>query len=498
MELALQVVGLKMTGKLEDAKSVAMRIVGPAGDSSADSNSNNTMSFVSNALALDLNTLLHGRSFGQELERLVIKLLSLLDVNMGTSSHSVSLASAISHQTQSGQTLLHVAAFLRYPALIKFLVMHEIDLDVRDRNGYTALHVAGFVGAKECAKVLIQAGADVEIVDALGKTAQEIASFDLDDLDHIGDEQLPVEEDVDEDESRWGDAEEESEEEIHIRPRNSVVRRTGRLVRREVDPLTSEPSDSDVVTKSKPNAEIAATTTSLDGKALPPPPAIVDEKQAASFLETIHRTLARVQATQQGLMPHLPLPHLPNMPGVPWAALNNIPMVFPVYVPWPASFRGDGKREGVVEGVAPEGLDQSPKGSIRALASPQEWRAFWEKWTMQGLLMQQRAVGAEAPTYDPPPMYTPRSTDETGAPAESSGQSKAALVEDSPEETLPVAGPSNVAAVPERLTASRRPEYETVKLTDQEVNAYGYRPAKPQARQLQKKGNANSLLVLIV
>lgn len=103
MELALQVVGLKMTGKLEDAKSVAMRIVGPAGDSSADSNSNNTMSFVSNALALDLNTLLHGRSFGQELERLVIKLLSLLDVNMGTSSHSVSLASAISHQTQSGR-----------------------------------------------------------------------------------------------------------------------------------------------------------------------------------------------------------------------------------------------------------------------------------------------------------------------------------------------------------------------------------------------------------
>jgi uncharacterized protein len=32
MELALQVVGLKMTGKLEDAKSIAMRIVGPANE----------------------------------------------------------------------------------------------------------------------------------------------------------------------------------------------------------------------------------------------------------------------------------------------------------------------------------------------------------------------------------------------------------------------------------------------------------------------------------
>jgi hypothetical protein len=38
MELALQVVGLKTTGKIEDAKNVAMRIVGNAGDPSDSQN----------------------------------------------------------------------------------------------------------------------------------------------------------------------------------------------------------------------------------------------------------------------------------------------------------------------------------------------------------------------------------------------------------------------------------------------------------------------------
>lgn len=498
MELALQVVGLKMTGKLEDAKSVAMRIVGPgpAGDNGSDPN--NTMGFAPNALSLDLQAMLRGSNFGDELEKLVIKLLSLLDVDVESAS-PVSLSSAISFQCQSGQTLLHLATFLHYPSLVRFLVEHGVDLDVRDRNGYTALHVAGFVGARNCARVLIKAGADVEIVDALGKTAQEVASFDLDDLDRSVTDEPALESHIDEEESRWGDGEEETEDEAPIRPRSTHPRRATRSIRREVEVLSSDHSDEDTAAKVLDNA--VDPTTPLNEKKIPPP--IVDEKQAASFMETIQRTLARVQGTQ-GIMPHLPLPHLPNLPGMPgvnWAALNQIPMVFPVYAPWP-TFLGDGKREGTMEGPAPEDLqnpgEQSPKGSIRALASPQEWKSFWEKWMMQGLLMQQRAVGAEAPTYDPPPMYTPRPTGETDVPIAPSAQPEVAStkdMEDEPEEEEPKAGPSNAGAGSERAAVRRRLGYESaVKLTDQEVNAYEYHPAKPQVRQLQKKGEVQLAL----
>ena len=164
MELALQVVGLKMTGKLEDAKSVAMRIVGPPSDDPQGGSAPNGMQqFLSNHLSLDLHPL-RRRGVGDELEQMVLDLLSLLDVPLNRSS-SFSLSSAVSHQTHSGQTLLHLAVFLKYPRLIKFLLRHDIDLDVRDRNGYTALHFAGIVGARECATILVDAGADLEIVN---------------------------------------------------------------------------------------------------------------------------------------------------------------------------------------------------------------------------------------------------------------------------------------------------------------------------------------------
>ncbi|KAI0284073.1 hypothetical protein BC826DRAFT_1109909 [Russula brevipes] len=65
----------------------------------------------------------------------------------------------------------------------------------------------------------------------------------------------------------------------------------------------------------------------------------VDEKQAATFMRMIQRTLALVQS-KDGIIPnmsHLDLPQLlqlPGMPGIPWGAF---PAVFPVYVPWTMS-----------------------------------------------------------------------------------------------------------------------------------------------------------------
>ncbi|KAI0266855.1 hypothetical protein BC834DRAFT_116932 [Gloeopeniophorella convolvens] len=459
MELALQVVGLKMTGKLEDAKSVAMRIVGPANEEGPiSSNAPSAMQLAAESISLDVRSALHHMGPGTGLEKMLIDLLSLLDVQIETPS-KVTLAKAMEHKTPGGQTLLHFAAFLKYPELIGFLLEHEVDKDARDHNGYTALHFASFVGSQECAAILLDAGADVEIVDVHGKTAEELADFSFADLE-------PAESVADE-ESRWGDGEEESEDEIVPRP--VLSRRASRQLRRNIDVMPSSPSDDgehalpEKLRKEKEDA---------DGVV-----AVVDEKQAATFMRAIQRTLARVQP-KDGIIPNMPhlalpqLPQLPGMPAVPWGALPQIPMVFPVYVPWPAALRG--ARGSDTETDAGEA--RAGKGKMRALLTPQEWRATLEKYWL-----------AQGPQVDdePPPVYTPRAEGEGEVEVE--------------EPAAAVAGPSTV--LPERPAPVPRHvgyDYDNGPVPDdQEVNAYEYRPRKKQARQIQNKEDRMLLLFWI-
>ncbi|KAI0051859.1 hypothetical protein FA95DRAFT_144311 [Auriscalpium vulgare] len=466
MELALQVVGLKMTGKLEDAKSVAMRIVGPSGDETQGGMQHGSLMNSFGVSAHDVRSMLHHVGADEELQRMVLDLLSLMDVP-GTPS-GTSLAAAISHPTHSGQTLLHIAVFLKFPLLVKFLVDHAVDVDARDRNGYTALHFAALVDAEECAGILLAAGADQEIVDANGKTAQELASFNLDVLS-VGDAEADVDE---EEESRWGDAEEESEDGLVVRTR--IARR--RTPRRGVDTPASVPSEDEddldsLHLSDKPRKEKADA-----------PDVVVDEKAAATFMHAIQRTLARVQPTQ-GIIPNIPhlMPHLPNLPGmpaVPWGALPQLPMVFPVYVAWPA-FLGD--KRGDRGGLGP----RQPKGTMRALLTPQEWRAFWEKWLSQGT----------GPADDPPPMYTPREKAQAREEAQARGESENVAAPPDPEEDESlVAGPSTL---PSDRVPPRRVGYDSSPIPDQEVNSYAYRPATNQPRQIQKKEDRMLLLFWI-
>ncbi|TFY66358.1 hypothetical protein EVG20_g4731 [Dentipellis fragilis] len=457
MELALQVVGLKMTGKLEDAKSVAMRIVGPTGGDSQGGGDAGQGS--SNMLSYDLGPILARANSSGSLEKKTLELLFLLDLSLETSS-TVSCSDALSHQTHSGQTLLHVATFLKFSCIVRFLAQHGIDLDARDRNGYTALHVAAFVGDRDCARILIGAGADTEIVDGKGKTAEEIASFDFESLEPFDQDYSDASDgEFDEEESRWGDAEESEDEPV---VRNQMVRRA-RIRRRSMEVSVSSTSEDECAQDPSIGKDMR--------KEEPLPVGGVDEKQAATFMNALQRTLAMMQPTQGIIpnMPHLPIPHLPNLPGIgmPWGALPQIPMAFPVDVPWPAFLVE--KRNGTVL------HHEQPRGARRTLWTPQEFRAFWEKWMIQG-----------PPARDddePPPQYTPRAS-ETASPSPAS-----APVEEEEEEEEPVAGPSTAAVAPaaSERQASRRPNYNADPLPDQEVNAYAYRPIQKPARQMPQK-----------
>ncbi|KAG9010186.1 SPT3 Dosage dependent suppressor of Ty-induced promoter mutations-like protein [Tulasnella sp. JGI-2019a] len=214
MELALQVVGLKMTGRIEEAKNVAMRIVGtnsgmdmsgPSQTSNSGGNGNggNQMSLLSRSVhhhspsvsriqsSVDLASMLTPGGSGRQsrdFQSVIIEFLNLMDVELdeetdGASTAAISVMEAISHPNPTGQTLLHLACILGFHRLVSALVSRGIDVDARDRNGFTALHFAAACGRLACARVLVEQGhADLEVVDGRGRSATQVA-FDKDQAD---------------------------------------------------------------------------------------------------------------------------------------------------------------------------------------------------------------------------------------------------------------------------------------------------------------------------
>ncbi|KAJ7838684.1 hypothetical protein B0H13DRAFT_2102825 [Mycena leptocephala] len=440
MELALQVVGLKMTGKIEDAKNVAMRIVGNVGEGSGmqndTTNTNSTDMMQVTSAARTLRPLLLGQTAeNEDFETRIIKFLSILEAPVDLpSSRSIPLSHAISHPAPSGQTLLHLASFL--------------DLDARDRNGYTPLHFAAISDSSACVATLLRAGADLEIVNALGKTPQEVAVcpgvFNVD-SESIG---IPSPEvSGDDDEAHWGDVEADSDDSLPRNPRRLVNRRISRRTtasgkhtpRRVITPRSSTPS------LAKPPE-------------LPGPP-MDDEKQAATFLALIQRTLAQLPAPQLRNLPGLP--QLPEIPAVPWGALPQFPMVFPVLVPWPAFLGGD------APGAEPREGDDETKGlSAVSLRAAQDLRGTWEAWEKWLALA---IAGSARQTEEAPPMYTPRETAPEPSPPSEPARDTDVTAEN-------IASPEPQQEIPPFSRHISRDSPPAV--TEQEVNAFGYVPAE--------------------
>lgn len=130
IELALQVVGIKMNGRLEGAKDIALRIVG--GSTGLDAanvhllqNTAGTTTNRATNLALD------------ELEGLLLKCLDLVDCYVSEYSPNWQLSNA------EGQTMLHLAACLGLNRFTTALIERGSRLDIQDKSGFTALHFAG-------------------------------------------------------------------------------------------------------------------------------------------------------------------------------------------------------------------------------------------------------------------------------------------------------------------------------------------------------------------
>ncbi|CAO3608470.1 unnamed protein product [Mucor hiemalis] len=142
LELALQVVGLKMTGKLQDAKSVAMRIVQGVQQSS--------------------------NSQPQQSSNIQQGLIESLELSNTTDALDLSVTNSCGH------SLLHIAVILGNETLVKTLVnCYPLErkaklLNTQDNNEMTPLHFACQLNSVDMVRLLLHSGCNPSIESKFG------------------------------------------------------------------------------------------------------------------------------------------------------------------------------------------------------------------------------------------------------------------------------------------------------------------------------------------
>ncbi|KAG0670356.1 SPT3 Dosage dependent suppressor of Ty-induced promoter mutations-like protein [Maudiozyma exigua] len=157
IELALQIVGLKMNGKLEDARNIAKRIVG------TNSNGNSPTSMPSTTSSTSSNS---STAAGYtDDESLIVNVLN--SFKLGTKNLNLSVCD------QQGRTLLHHAALKSYHTLMKTLISYGAHVEKPDMFGFTPLHLACIAGDFKTIQMLYEGcHCDPNVVTGNGMTAK--------------------------------------------------------------------------------------------------------------------------------------------------------------------------------------------------------------------------------------------------------------------------------------------------------------------------------------
>lgn len=144
IELALQIVGLKMNGKLEDARNIAKRIVGT--DDNADQNvSPNSVGGNNNGPYM--NSCNTNNNVTDEL--LIVHIIESIKSNLN-----------LSMCDKLGRTLLHLAALKGYNTLVYTLIKNGARINDKDSFGFTPLHFACISGSYTVINMLLNCNAD--------------------------------------------------------------------------------------------------------------------------------------------------------------------------------------------------------------------------------------------------------------------------------------------------------------------------------------------------
>lgn len=162
---ALSVLGHKMTGKMEDVRDLARRIVGD-GPSSWGSSS----SPPSGAAGISNVSGFNAATFGVDVEATLLRCLDLIDLDDSPNMPRLNLRRA------SGQTLLHLACSLGLHRFVAALLARGANPEPRDKGGFTPMHFAALHNHPQIVRRLMLSGADPNVRSLRGYTPSDMAT----------------------------------------------------------------------------------------------------------------------------------------------------------------------------------------------------------------------------------------------------------------------------------------------------------------------------------
>ncbi|KIM23266.1 hypothetical protein M408DRAFT_28061 [Serendipita vermifera MAFF 305830] len=450
MIMALQTLGWQNSGQWQDARSVAMHILGPQNQAMGgmmgmqDVAGSDISSILGGGFNYSNRSNMHARNpasgssrnpaqGSKNVEDVVLRVLR-------SAQHPVTgaISQISTPHPVTGQTLLHLAAALGFSKLVVALIGWKANVQIPDKNGFSPVHFACFYGKTECVDLLVRVGrAHLEGRDCRGRMP----------LDICGTEEVR-------------ELVSELEEEVETRRRKS---RIGSEIESggegDDEGLSwSEAEDDDEDEDRRPAAVSGAKAPQSVTKR------ISRANSAASIAS--HKAISRVATpfrpddslnTMTPIHPNPVPPLAPPSPTSSWGLGRNISM------PWPAAGwqfpnvpampqfgqrRRHGQKGGLEEADAREESEQMFKWMMWMDSARKMWQA------------QQQQQPATELDVDPPPMYSPTGATSLQAPLREKDASSAVgtpaapttleeppspLSLDSPYSTgTAVAGPSNV------------------------------------------------------
>ncbi|KZF20745.1 hypothetical protein L228DRAFT_240505 [Xylona heveae TC161] len=167
LRMALSVLGHKMTGRMEDVRDIARRIVGGGNSSWAPpAAGSSTTGGTQHSQAAGLSAALLG---AMDTESTLLKCLDLIDLDDSPHLPRLNL------RRSSGQTMLHTACALGYHRFVAALLARGANPDPRDRGGYTPMMLAAMHNHPQIVRRLIMNGADPTLRNLRGFTAADLA-----------------------------------------------------------------------------------------------------------------------------------------------------------------------------------------------------------------------------------------------------------------------------------------------------------------------------------
>ncbi|KFZ05652.1 hypothetical protein V501_08152 [Pseudogymnoascus sp. VKM F-4519 (FW-2642)] len=163
---ALSVLGHKMTGRMEDVRDLARRIVGDGPSSWGAAGGASPTGGTQQPPVSRFNAAI----FGVDVEATLLRILDLIDLD--DSSHLPRL----NMRRASGQTMLHLACSLGLQRFVAALLARGANPEPRDKGGFTPMHFAAMHNHPQIIRRLILCGADPSWRTLQGYTASDLCT----------------------------------------------------------------------------------------------------------------------------------------------------------------------------------------------------------------------------------------------------------------------------------------------------------------------------------